>query len=144
MNRLLFIFNPTSGTGQVKAALAPVLDVFTKAGWITTSYPTQCKGDATRVAREPIRKLAPSDRLMKPLMTAYSYGLSVDHLIFGAAAALHFNCPEDEQSVELMKAIETDGVEKALEKYAGLKPEDALFTRILDVYRALAVAKKGS
>ena len=52
MNRLLFIFNPTSGTGQVKAALAPVLDVFTKAGWITTSYPTQCKGDATRVARE--------------------------------------------------------------------------------------------
>ena len=52
MNRLLFIFNPTSGTGQVKAALAPVLDVFTKSGWITTSYPTQCKGDATRVARE--------------------------------------------------------------------------------------------
>ena len=100
--------------------------------------------ETARVAREPIRKLAPSDRLMKPLMTAYSYGLSVDHLIFGAAAALHFNCPEDEQSVELMKAIETDGVEKALEKYAGLKPEDALFTRILDVYRALAVAKKGS
>ncbi len=98
--------------------------------------------ETQRVAREPIRKLAPSDRLMKPLMTAYSYGLPVDHLIFGAAAALHFNCPEDEQSVELMKAIEADGVEKALEKYTGLKPEDALFTRILDVYRALAIAKK--
>ena len=41
MNKLLFIFNPTSGTGQVKTALAQVLDVFTKAGWITTSYPTQ-------------------------------------------------------------------------------------------------------
>ena len=52
MNRLLFIYNPTSGTGQVKGALAPVLDVFTKAGWITTSYPTQCKGDAIRVVRE--------------------------------------------------------------------------------------------
>lgn len=98
--------------------------------------------ETQRVAREPIRKLAPSDRLMKPLMTAYGYGLPVDHLIFGAAAALHFNCPEDEQSVELMKAIEADGVEKALEKYTGLKPEDALFTRILDVYRALTVAKK--
>ena len=98
--------------------------------------------ETARVAREPIRKLAPSDRLMKPLMTAYSYGLPVDHLIFGAAAALHFNCPEDEQSVELMKAIEADGVEKALEKYTGLKPKDALFTRILDVYRALAIAKK--
>ena len=98
--------------------------------------------ETTRVAREPIRKLAPSDRLMKPLMTAYNFGLPVDHLIFGAAAALHFNCPEDEQSVELTKKIETEGVEKALAQYTGLKPEDALFGRILDVYRALAVAKK--
>ena len=98
--------------------------------------------ETARVAREPIRKLAPSDRLMKPLMTAYNYGLPVDHLIFGAAAALHFNCPEDEQSVELIKAIEDEGVEKALEKYTGLKPGDALFTRILDVYRALSIAKQ--
>ena len=52
MNQLLFIYNPTSGTGQVKGALAPVLDVFTKAGWLTTSYPTQCKGDAVREVRE--------------------------------------------------------------------------------------------
>ena len=52
MNSLLFIYNPTSGTGQAKNALAPVLDVFTKAGWITTSYPTQCKGDAARTARD--------------------------------------------------------------------------------------------
>lgn len=52
MNKLLFIYNPTSGTGQVKAALAPMLDVFTKAGWLTTSYPTQCRGDAARVVRE--------------------------------------------------------------------------------------------
>ena len=50
MNRLLFIYNP--GTGQVKPALAPVLDVFAKAGWLTTAYPTQCKGDAARTARE--------------------------------------------------------------------------------------------
>lgn len=98
--------------------------------------------ETARVAREPIRKLAPTDRLMKPLMTAYGYGLPVDHLIFGAAAALHFNCPEDEQSVELQKAIQDGGVERALEKYTGLKPGDALFTRILDVYRALSIARQ--
>ncbi|MCI8989350.1 MAG: mannitol-1-phosphate 5-dehydrogenase [Lawsonibacter sp.] len=98
--------------------------------------------ETARVAREPIRKLAPTDRLMKPLMTAYGYGLPVDHLIFGAAAALHFNCPEDEQSVELQKAIQDGGVEQALEKYTGLKPGDALFTRILDVYRALSIARQ--
>ncbi len=53
MNRLLFIYNPTSGTAQAaKGALSPVLDVFTKSGWLTTVYPTQCKGDALRTARE--------------------------------------------------------------------------------------------
>lgn len=52
MNRLLFIYNPTSGTGQAKSSLSPVLDVFTKAGWLTTAYPTQCKGDAARTVRE--------------------------------------------------------------------------------------------
>ena len=98
--------------------------------------------ETQRVAREPIRKLAPTDRLVKPLTTAYGYGLNVDHLIFGAAAALHFNCPEDEQSVEMMKKIEAEGVEKALEAYTGLKASDPLFGRVLDVYRGLGVAKK--
>jgi len=30
----------------------PILNVFTKAGWLTTTYPTQGRGDAARVARE--------------------------------------------------------------------------------------------
>ena len=98
--------------------------------------------ETARVAREPIRKLAPTDRLIKPLTTAWSYGLPVDHLIFGAAAALHFDLPEDEQSVELMAKIKADGAAAALETYTGLKPEDALFGRILDVYRALGMSKK--
>jgi diacylglycerol kinase family enzyme len=55
MNRLLFIYNPTSGTGQIKSSLSPVLDVFTKAGWLTTVYPTQCQGDAARAAAEAMR-----------------------------------------------------------------------------------------
>ena len=98
--------------------------------------------EAQRVAREPLRKLAPTDRLIKPLTTAYGYGLNVDHLIFGAAAALHFNCPEDEQSVEMIGKIKSEGVEKALADYTGLDPASPLFGRILDVYRALRTAEK--
>lgn len=74
--------------------------------------------ETARVAREPIRKLAPTDRLIKPFMTAYSYNLPVNHLVFGAAAALHFDCPEDEQSVEMIQKIRTEGLEKALEAYS--------------------------
>lgn len=52
MKQMLFIYNPTAGKGMAAKELATVLDVFTKAGWLVTTYPTQCKGDATRAARE--------------------------------------------------------------------------------------------
>lgn len=52
MRNLLFLYNPTSGKGRVAEGLAAILDVFTKAGWLVTAYPTQCKGDATRVVQE--------------------------------------------------------------------------------------------
>ena len=95
--------------------------------------------EVLRVGREPIRKLEAGDRLIKPLTTTASYGLPVDHLIFGAAAALRFDCPEDPQSVELQAKIKAEGPAAALEAYSGLKPENPLFGRILDVYRALAL-----
>ena len=100
------------------------------------------KDEVSRVGREPIRKLSPMDRLIKPLTTTYSYGLPVDHMIFGAAAALHFNCPEDSQSVEMNEKIQAEGVSAALAAYSGLQADHPLFGRILDVYRALAVAKR--
>ena len=52
MQKLLFIYNPTSGKGRVAEGLSPILDVFTKSGWLTTAYPTQHKGDAARIVRE--------------------------------------------------------------------------------------------
>ena len=63
----------------------------------------------------------------------------MDHLIFGAAAALRFNCPEDPQSVELLQRVQSEGPAAALAAYSGLKPENPLTGRILDVYRALAI-----
>ena len=95
--------------------------------------------EVLRVGREPIRKLEAGDRLIKPLTTTYGYGLPVDHLIFGAAAALRFDCPDDPQSVELQAKIKAEGAAAALAAYSGLKPENPLFGRILDVYNALAV-----
>ncbi len=95
--------------------------------------------EVLRVGREPIRKLEAGDRLIKPLTTAAAYGLPVDHLLFGAAAALRFDCPDDKQSVELLDKIKREGAAAALEAYSGLKPENPLFGRILDIYRALAV-----
>ncbi len=51
MPTLLFIYNASSGKGKIPEELASLVDVFTKAGFLVTTYPTQSKGDATRAAR---------------------------------------------------------------------------------------------
>lgn len=48
-NRLFFIFNPKAGKGLIKVHLADILDIFVKAGFEVEVYPTQGKGDATRM-----------------------------------------------------------------------------------------------
>ena len=50
MKRLLFIYNPQAGRGIIKNHLAAVADLFTKAGYLVTVWPTQGKEDATHVA----------------------------------------------------------------------------------------------
>lgn len=48
MKKLLFVFNPHSGTGEICKYLAEVLDTFTKAGYEVVAYPTQSAGDGKR------------------------------------------------------------------------------------------------
>lgn len=95
--------------------------------------------EVARVGREPIRKLAASDRLISPLCTAYGYGLPVDELLFGAAAALRYKNAEDPQSTELQETIAASGAAAALAQYSKLPPEHPLSVRILDSYRALGI-----
>ncbi|MDO4323416.1 MAG: mannitol-1-phosphate 5-dehydrogenase [Lachnospiraceae bacterium] len=82
--------------------------------------------DVTRVGREPLRKLSPTDRLIKPLTTAAGFGLPVDHLITGVGAALRYNNPEDKQSVELQEKIAQAGVRAAAAEVTGLTDEKLL------------------
>ena len=82
--------------------------------------------DVKRVGREPLRKLSSKDRLVNPLMTAKSYGISVDNLIIGVGAALHYDNPEDTQSVELQQTIKDLGVKEAVKKISEIEDEELL------------------
>ncbi|NLP26066.1 MAG: YegS/Rv2252/BmrU family lipid kinase [Clostridiales bacterium] len=59
MKKLFFIFNPSSGknsstgSSSIKSRLWRIIDIFTKGGYIVTTYPTQCHMDAC----EKIRKV---------------------------------------------------------------------------------------
>ncbi len=50
--KLLFIFNPKSGKGQIKNRLMDILDIFVKQGYEVTVHPTQCQNDARNLVEE--------------------------------------------------------------------------------------------
>lgn len=93
------------------------------------------KDDVTRVGREPIRKLSPDDRLIKPVMTAKSFGLPYDKILLGVGAALHFNNPEDPQSVQLMEKIATEGLVPTISDVTCIKSGDPMLQEIVNAYK---------
>ena len=90
--------------------------------------------DVTRVGREPLRKLSSNDRLIKPTMTAIEHGFSTPNLVRGIGAALHYNNPEDPQSVQLQQAIAEVGVAKAFEQFSGVSADSELAAQVLAAY----------
>ena len=51
MKKLLFIYNPNAGKGLIKPKLSDVLDIFVKAGYEVTVYPTQKDRDGYHKVR---------------------------------------------------------------------------------------------
>ena len=48
--KLLFIYNPKAGKGQIKTHLLDIIDIFVKAGYEVTARPTQYAGEAIELA----------------------------------------------------------------------------------------------
>ncbi len=48
---MLFIYNPKSGKAQIRNQLVDIIDIFVKAGYEVTAYPTQARGDAIKKTR---------------------------------------------------------------------------------------------
>lgn len=52
MKKMIFVYNPNAGKGLLKPRLADVLDIFVKAGYEITAYPTQSYRDAYKKISE--------------------------------------------------------------------------------------------
>ena len=90
--------------------------------------------DVTRVGREPLRKLSAGDRLVKPILTARRYGIATPDLLLGVGAALHYDNPEDVQSVEMRRLVIKEGVKAALARIASLPDTDPLLPLAAQAY----------
>ena len=88
--------------------------------------------EIVRVARSPIRKLSPSDRLVKPAKELMERGIEADGLARGIAAALTYFDPNDSESSELHEYISKHGIEDTLHTYLKLSAKDALGSRIIE------------
>ncbi|MFC0471416.1 mannitol-1-phosphate 5-dehydrogenase [Halalkalibacter kiskunsagensis] len=85
-----------------------------------------------RVARGPIRKLGPNDRLISPAVQHYKYvnGQPVN-LAKAIAAALNYDFSEDEEAVSLQSKIKEVGYEKTIEEICQVPKGHPLFELIM-------------
>lgn len=51
-NKMLFIYNPKAGKARIRNKLLDIIDIFAKAGFEVTVYPTQAKGDGLAAVKE--------------------------------------------------------------------------------------------
>lgn len=97
------------------------------------------KDDLTRVCREPLRKLSPDDRLIKPLLNNRKYGFSVENLVLGIGAALHYENEDDKQSTQLQLMIREKGVKSVLADILKIDLKDELLEDIQRAYNSIKI-----
>lgn len=91
----------------------------------------------TRVARGPIRKLGPEDRLVRPATEAQKAGLSYSNLAKAIAAALLFDFNEDEEAQKLQAMIKENGVMNVLKEISKLDENNEVTKEVINHYEKL-------
>ncbi|KAA8901309.1 mannitol dehydrogenase C-terminal domain-containing protein [Sphaerosporella brunnea] len=100
------------------------------------------KDDVARVGREPLRKLGPADRLVGPTKMCLEYKLPYRNLTKGIAAALHYDNPEDKQSVEVQNKIKEKGLESVCEEVLQFPRDSDVTKQVIESYNELKALKK--
>jgi mannitol-1-phosphate 5-dehydrogenase len=88
-----------------------------------------------RVTRDPIRKLAPGERLLGPAALAVTYGFPRRWMAEGIVAALKYRHPGDPQSLVLADQLAQDGIGSVLERVCGLGAQSPLAAEIENSWR---------
>lgn len=96
--------------------------------------------DVERVGRQPMRKLGLNERFIKPLLGTVEYNLPRTNLILGVIGALHFQCADDPQAVELKQLLAEKSLQAVLVQLTELPADHTLIQEIIEAYnKPLAV-----
>jgi mannitol-1-phosphate 5-dehydrogenase len=90
-----------------------------------------------RVAKDPVRKLGPDDRIIGAAELCRSQGITPDHIATVCAAALCYDYPDDTQTLRLQTMIHQQGVHETLRQTSGVEPSSDFGRKVLTQYEAL-------
>lgn len=90
-----------------------------------------------RLARDPLRKLAPEDRLTGAARLCESQGVAPVAVAQAIAYALRHNDPSDPSTLRLREKIAVEGLESAMRDVCGVAPSERLYGLIRGAYDAL-------
>jgi mannitol-1-phosphate 5-dehydrogenase len=83
--------------------------------------------DIVRIARSPIRKLQPDDRLVAPALKCLELKIDPIHLAYVIASVLKYDYKGDPEAQEMQAYIQEHGIEKAIQRYTGISENSRLF-----------------
>ncbi len=96
----------------------------------------EMQDEVLRVVRDPMRKLAPGERLLGPAAAAVEEDLPREHIVRGIVAALSYRHPQDAQSLQLGARLEGEGLPAVLAEVCGLAPGSILAGEITRAWKA--------
>jgi len=94
-----------------------------------------------RLARDPIRKLAPDDRLVGAARLCESQGVDPRPVAAVIGAAYRFASEEDPSAVELQRRIRDDGLDATMVAVSGIEPGEPLAAAVRAAYDAAGHAR---
>jgi mannitol-1-phosphate 5-dehydrogenase len=105
----------------------------THIGDILQRLANRALGDTVfRLARDPLRKLGPEDRLVGAARLAQQAGVAPAALSWGIAAAACFDDEDDPLAVQLQQRIATEGFDRVLADVSGIAPDEPLAALVRD------------
>ena len=93
-----------------------------------------------RLARDPLRKLGPKERLVGAARLVEKAGVIPDALSLAIAAAYRYDNADDPLSVELQRRIAAEGIEAVMAEVSNIQADEPLGKLVLEKYLTVGTA----
>jgi mannitol-1-phosphate 5-dehydrogenase len=105
---------------------------------LTRRFANRALGDTVfRLGRDPIRKLAPDDRLVGAARLAEKHNIIPAGLTWGIAAGLAFADPGDPVALDVQRRLQEEGFAATLAEICAIRADEPLGVIVTDCYRRL-------